>query len=101
MKLKIYPMYSTRSNEIVKNQYKGKIQHANSITWYFQSYDSMIAKFTTKNQKLYLDKNYWDYSRTTLKYLKEFLSDFIGNISTDEIRNKIKTKEIRLTNLNK
>ena len=89
MKLKIYPMYSTRSNEIVKNQYKSKIQHAKSITWYFQSYDSMIAKFTTKNQKLYLDKTYWDYSVTTLKYLKEFLYDFIGYVSKDEIKNKL------------
>ena len=94
-------MYSTRSNEIVKNQYRGKIQHANSITWYFQSYDSMIAKFSTKNQKLYLDKNYWDYSVTTLKYLKEFLHDFIGYVSKDEIKNMIKNKEIILTNLNK
>ena len=101
MKLKIYPMYSTRSNEIVKNQYKGKIQHTNSITWYFQSYDSMIAKFTTKNQKLYLDKTYWDYSITTLKYLKEFLYNFIGYVSKDEIKNMIKNKEIILTNLNK
>ena len=101
MKLKIYPMYSTRSNEIVKNQYKSKIQHAKSITWYFQSYDSIIAKFTTKNQKLYLDKTYWDYSVTTLKYLKEFLYDFIGYVSKDEIKNMIKNKEIILTNLNK
>lgn len=101
MKLKIYPMYSTRSNGIVINQYKGKIQHANSITWYFQSYNTIIAKFTTKNQKLYLDKNYWDISRTTLKYLKQFLYDFIGHVSKDDIRTKIKTKEIELINLNK
>lgn len=39
----------------------------------FFSYGTAIAK-KTKNGNLYIDENYWDYSATTLKYLKQFLN---------------------------
>ena len=99
MKIKVYPLLSTRTNEPVKNQFEIRINTKGGTKVFFQSYKSIICKID--NQKIYFDSYYWDYSRTTVKYLKSFLSDFIGNISTDEIRTKIKTKEIKLTNLNK
>ena len=37
----------------------------------FYSYDSLIA-YTLPNQKLVLT-NYWDYSKTTTKYLSQYL----------------------------
>ena len=60
---------------------------------YFQSYRSIIAK---KSQgKIYLDKYYWDYSRTTGKYRNLFLNETIA-----ETRAKIKSGEYILTDLN-
>lgn len=97
--MKVTQLKSPRSGNEVPNQFEivdgGKI--------YFQSYNSMICKIDTAKNLVFLDSYYWDYSRTTVKYLKEFLYSraYYGFLSTDEIRNKIKTKEIRLTNLNK
>jgi hypothetical protein len=62
---------------------------------YFQSYDSIIA--LKSNGKIYLDKNTWDYSRTTTKYLNRFL----GNTDTIEVKTRIETGKYILTNLNK
>ena len=44
---------------------------------------------------IYLDKHYWDYSRTTGKYRNEFLGEGIA-----ETRKKIKSGEYRLVDLN-
>ena len=38
----------------------------------FFSYETLIAK--KENNKIYLDIRYWNYSKTTLKYLKIFLN---------------------------
>lgn len=38
----------------------------------FFSYGILIAK--KENNKIYLDIRYWNYSKTTLKYLKIFLN---------------------------
>lgn len=62
---------------------------------YFQSYDSMIA-FVPYHGIIKLDSNYWDYSRTTSKYRNRFLG-----LTTDQIKQQIKDKTIKLTNLNK
>lgn len=90
-KFKVYPLTSPRSGESVKNQFeiytpKGR---------YFQSYKSMIA-FVDNKGKIYLDEYYYDYSRTTSKYLTQFL-----DINTQERKQMIKNKSIKLTNLNK
>lgn len=53
-----------------KNQFI--IKGGGGIT--FQSYDSTIANINNKG-KLKLGKN-WDYSKTTLKHLYLFLSDY-------------------------
>lgn len=61
---------------------------------FFQSYDSIIA--IKKNGKITLDKQYWDYSRTTGKYRNIFLGE-----TKKETEKKIKSGEYRLRNLNK
>ena len=40
---------------------------------YFQSYNSIIVKI--EKGKVYLDKNYWNYSTTTSKYRNQFLEE--------------------------
>ena len=65
---------------------------------YFQSYDSIIAKVVDNDiygDVIYLDKKYWNYSRTTSKYRNKFL-----NMTTKEIENHIKNGNIQLIYLN-
>ena len=50
----------------------------------FQSYDSIIA-IRDQDQTVHLSKH-WDYSKTTIKYLKIFLNI---DCSTKEIRDRI------------
>ena len=65
---------------------------------YFQSYQTIIAKRERSFLgKTTLDKNYWDYSRTTLKYLKSFL---YTKKSKKEIEKDIKTGVYKLALLN-
>ncbi len=48
---------------------------------YFQSYDSLIAKYNKETGKLTLFKD-WDYSNTTRKHLYLFIFDYVqGDIS--------------------
>jgi hypothetical protein len=61
---------------------------------YFQSYDSIILFIDTFGN-ITLDKTYWDYSKTTLKYIKHFI-----NHPKKEIIKKIKSGEYKLSNLN-
>jgi len=93
MKVKVYNLESPRSGNAVPNQYE--IRVGNKI--YFQSYNSIICKI--QDGKIYLDSYYWNYSRTTSKYLKLFLDDFIRD--PFNIKDKIAKKEFKLTNLNK
>jgi len=60
----------------------------------FQSYDSIIA-VKWNDGDIFLDKTYWDYSRTTGKYRNQFLGEDIKTT-----RKKIKSKEYRLVDLN-
>lgn len=60
----------------------------------FQSYDSIIA-IKWDDGDIFLDKTYWDYSRTTGKYRNQFLGEDINTT-----RKKIKSKEYRLVDLN-
>ena len=94
MKIKTYNMKSPRSGNSVANQFE--IYTDKYV--YFQSYQSIIAR-TERGflGKTILDKNYWDYSRTTLKFLKLFL----GTTKTKkEIETDIKTGVYKLSNLN-
>ena len=61
---------------------------------YFQSYATTVA-FIPHNGKIQLDKEAWDYSRTTSKYLSIFLNEYKA-----EIRQKIADGEYLLVDLN-
>ena len=60
---------------------------------YFQSYDSIIAQ--KWGDEIILDYNYWDYSRTTSKYLFKFLKE-----DRKTVRLKVRTGEYKLKDLN-
>jgi hypothetical protein len=68
------------------------IIHADNCTL-FQSYDSVIVKL--ENGKTFLDRNTYDYSKTTGKYRNQFLCE-----DTKETQKKIDSGEYILTNLN-
>lgn len=89
-KIKVYQMTSPRSGNNVANQFeiytpKGR---------YFQSYRSIIA-FVPREGKIQLDEYYHDYSRTTSKYLTQFLG-----LNTLERKALAKEGGIKFTNLN-
>lgn len=88
--VKVKQMRSPNSNNYVANQF---IIYTDDGT-YFQSYNSIIA-FCDKQGQTWLDKYYWDYSRTTSRYRNEFLGE-----TTKETRAKIKSGEYKLANLN-
>lgn len=86
--MKVQNMTSSNGNKVA-NQFIITDDNAT----YFQSYNSMIVK--RSEGKIYLDKNTWDYSVTTGKYRNQFLGEGIA-----ETRNKIKSGEYTLVNLN-
>ena len=61
---------------------------------YFVSYGKTIAFVDTKD-RIFLDKNYYDYSHTTSKWRNYFLGE-----TADEVKEKIKSGEYILKNLN-
>ena len=76
--------YNKISNQFVINTNDAEI---------FQSYNSIICKIT--GNKVYLDANYWNYSRTTSRWRNVFLNE-----STQETKKKIKDGVYTLTDLN-
>lgn len=88
--MKVQNMQSSRGN-IVPNQFE--IYADNGI--YFQSYSTIIA-FKSYGGKVQLDKERWNYSKTTAKYRNLFL-----RMSTKEIEKAIDNGTIELTNLNR
>lgn len=88
---KVTNLTSPRSGNAVANQFR--IRTPKGV--YFQSYDSIIALIDNKG-KIILDEYYHDYSRTTSKYLSQFL-----NLNTQERKEMIKAKQIKLIDLNK
>ena len=83
-------MTSPRTGNPVANQFEIYTPEGK----YFQSYRSIIA-FVDKFGQIMLDEYYHNYSRTTSKYLTQFL-----NMNTKERAKAIKEKDITLTNLN-
>jgi hypothetical protein len=61
---------------------------------YFQSYRTIIA-FIDNNNNVFLDKDSWDYSRTTGKYRNIFLGE-----KRNSTMYSIKIGEYELKNLN-
>tara|TARA_R100001480_G_scaffold141884_1_gene139297 strand:+ start:617 stop:922 length:306 start_codon:yes stop_codon:yes gene_type:complete len=100
MNIKVRNFFSTSGNQ-VPNQFiietPAAVKGGTAI--YFQSYNTIIAKKIypkNKIEKIYLDLKFWDCSNTTGKYRNQFLGENIV-----ETRNKIKTGEYKLINLNK
>jgi len=67
---------------------------------YFQSYDTIIA--AKEEGIISLDEQKWNYSRTTLKYLYQFLRDFcyVEVHSKRDLMKLINEGEITFKNLN-
>lgn len=91
--MKVSNFTSNNGNKIA-NQFL--ITEKNKET--FQSYKSIIAIKDYKKgiRRIFLDKNYWDYSTTTAKYRNLFLGE--DRKTTEQ---KIKSKEYKLKDLNK
>jgi hypothetical protein len=93
MTIQITNLQSPRSNNPVPNQFLISTDKYNI----FKSYQTIIAKQNRNTNKITLDKNSWDYSATTLKYLKVFLGT---NKSKKELEKDIKEGIYKLSNLN-
>ena len=89
--MKVEQMYSSTGNQVA-NQY---IIYDGKGNTFFQSYDTIIVKLD-KLVNVTLDKDKWDYSTTTGKYRNQFLGETIK-----ETRNRIKSGEYKLEDLNK
>jgi hypothetical protein len=87
--MQVQNMTSNKGNKIA-NQFVIRTDEAT----YFQSYNAVICKWT-KDNFIYLDETYWNWSRTTSKYRCLFLGE-----STDETKRKIAAGNYMLTNLN-
>lgn len=61
---------------------------------FLQSYSSIVAQI--KRGEVTLDEYYWDYSATTLKYLKRFLGT---TVSKKVMQQRIKDGEYKTANL--
>ena len=95
--LKVWNLASSRSGRPVCNQYainEGGV-------YYFQSYDSVCAMWyynAERRERVLKLGYYWDYSRTTLKYFREWGREVGCSIrataSTKEIRDAIKDGRI-------
>jgi hypothetical protein len=75
----------------VKNQFIIDDENGNI---FFKSYNSIIVKKDDEG-KVFLDKKYYNYSSTTVKYRNMFLQE-----DSKIIEHKIKTGEYVLCNLN-
>lgn len=74
--------FTSRNGNKVANQFK--LFLASGVA--FQSYSTMIACKVYGTNKVYLSEH-WEYSNTTLKYLKDFLGT---TASAKVIRERIK-----------
>jgi len=93
MTTQITNLQSPRSGTPVANQFLISTDKYNI----FKSYDTIIAKQNRNTNKITLDKNSWDYSATTLRYLKVFLRT---SKSKKELEEDIKQGIYKLSNLN-
>lgn len=79
------------ANQFILNSDDGKTTH-------FQSYDTIIVQHKVNKNgevKTTLDKNAWDYSKTTARYRNLFLGE-----TTEEIKSKLDAGVYRLKELN-
>lgn len=94
---KVTNMVSEKTNRSIPNQFVLTIPGPNK--WYdgtetgsgdvFQSYNSLIC-FREYNGKVYLDKTFWSYSKTTSKYRIKKICYTINNKKRENMNTKIK-----------
>ena len=96
--MKVENMKSERTGKAVANQFV-ITDNEHSAIW-FQSYKSVIA--LVNNGVLYLDKDKWDYSRTTAKYRNAFVATYFNRkyASRNGIKDGIADGKIIMTGLN-
>lgn len=104
--IKVENMTSRNGNKIA-NQFVIRSYDANNIVnkEVFQSYKTTIAMhvcgMSTSQHYVILDREMWDYSKTTMKYLNQFLSGILGHpMPKKKIEEFIKNNWIVLDNLN-
>ena len=96
--MKVENMKSVKTGKAVANQFVITDNEHNAI--WFQSYTSVIA--FVNNGILFLDKNKWDYSRTTAKYRNAFVATYFNSkyASRDGIKEGVEDGKIIMTGLN-
>jgi len=77
MSMRIRMMDSAKNQMVIEDE-------TNKVTT-FQSYKSLIAEYNEKERTLVVYPD-WDYSKTTMKYFKQFCNDYTLGI-------KYETKE--------
>lgn len=93
--MKVENMTSRQGNKIA-NQFLIKgATHYGIIGCFFQSYSSIIAFRPANGNAITLDRNKWDYSKTTGKYRNQFLGE-----TKAETQKKIDSGEYILADLN-
>ena len=95
--MKVENMTSVKTGKAIPNQFL--IQDKGYI--WFQSYKSTIGIVTPDNILL-LDKDKWDYSRTTAKYRNAFVATYFNSkyASRDGIKEGVEDGKIIMTGLN-
>lgn len=73
--VRVSPLTSARTGDAVKNQYV--VNMPGQIA--FQSYDSLIAVYDLDLSTLTIGRD-WDYSMTTVKYLRQFIDGYAFSI---------------------
>ena len=86
----VEPLRSPRSRQPIANQY---VVYSKDYRT-FQSYGSIIVAIDNSTRQVYLNRTYWNYSKTTSKYRAIFLCE-----TTKETEAKIKSGEYILTDL--
>lgn len=59
-----------------KNQFVIRYRKDQEQIICFQSYRTLIAMYNPVERKMYINYNYWDYSKTTSKHLKIFINEY-------------------------
>ena len=67
-KLRIIPLANNQN--IIVASYEG------ARYYLFLSYDTLIAIYNTENYDIAVNTNKWDYSKTTMRWLKTFINDY-------------------------
>lgn len=96
--MRVANIVSERTGRGIANQFVIRDNERNSV--YFQSYESVIA--LVNNGCLFLDKDKWNYSRTTAKYRNMFVREYFSSdyASKEGIKEGIKEGKIIMTELN-